>query len=274
MTEKSDTFGVLVFDMAHAGEPDGERIVPGFATLAEARAYAEARIRSSVEELRAGARSSAELRSLWHLYGEDCSVIGDTQSTTDIDLYIAVPATRVETDWAALTPRIRRYHAMATVMNQGGETAWVGGFLQRFVRPSRETLLRIFAADGREVLGKRGQQDDVPLALAIVHLFELLPVPVPQIGKTLSSWRVTVGFVCNDVKFGGTHSGVFAWTQEPRGDELDAMARVLMGDMLALRGSGPDNVDRCDRLSVEVESSQLPPDYDPWPDETGFPTAG
>jgi hypothetical protein len=99
------TFAVLVFDMARTGEPDGERVVNGFATVEAARAYAEARIRASVEELRAEGQDFATLRSLWHLYGEDCCVLGDTFKGSDsLDRYIAVPASKAEYDWPALAP--------------------------------------------------------------------------------------------------------------------------------------------------------------------------
>ena len=98
-------FSVIVFDMAHTGEPDAERIVHGFGSLAEARAYAEARVRSSVEELRKRGIAAAELRILWFLYSEDCKVIGDTAGSTDIDLYIAVPVAPSECVWPALVSR-------------------------------------------------------------------------------------------------------------------------------------------------------------------------
>ena len=97
-------FSVIVFDMAHTGEPDAEHIVSGFGSLSEARTYAEARVRASVEELRKPGISAHELRSLWFLYGEDCKVIGDHAGRTDIDFYIAVPATMSECDWPALAP--------------------------------------------------------------------------------------------------------------------------------------------------------------------------
>ena len=60
-------FSVLVFDMAHTGKPDGEHLVSGFATREAARAYSEARVRASVEELRKPGQDTAELRSLWHI---------------------------------------------------------------------------------------------------------------------------------------------------------------------------------------------------------------
>ena len=68
-------FTVLVFDMAKTGAPDGEHLVSGFETLDEASAYAIARVRASVEELRKPGIAPAELRQLWHIYGEDCSVL-------------------------------------------------------------------------------------------------------------------------------------------------------------------------------------------------------
>jgi hypothetical protein len=99
-------FSVLVFDMARTGEPDGEHLVSGFASLETARNYAQARVRASVEELRKPDQSAAELRSLWHIYGEDCAVLGDSWTGREhLDLYVAIPAMPAECNWAALTPR-------------------------------------------------------------------------------------------------------------------------------------------------------------------------
>ncbi|MGX5840831.1 hypothetical protein ACWGTI_08930 [Mesorhizobium sp. ArgA1] len=55
-------FAVLVFDMAKTGEPDGEQLISGFATLDAATSYAIARVRASVEELRKPGIAAAELR--------------------------------------------------------------------------------------------------------------------------------------------------------------------------------------------------------------------
>lgn len=99
------THAVLVFDMARTGEPDGERVVDGFVSVDAARAYAEARVRASVEELRANGQGPDALRSLWHIYGEDCVVIGGGYSGRDhLDRYIAMPADPDETDWPSLAP--------------------------------------------------------------------------------------------------------------------------------------------------------------------------
>jgi hypothetical protein len=101
----AETFAVLVLDMAHTGEDDDGRVIDGFATFEAARAYAEARTRASVEELRSAGQSADQLRSLWHLYGEDCLVLGGGYSGRDhLDAYIANPASEAEADWASLTP--------------------------------------------------------------------------------------------------------------------------------------------------------------------------
>ena len=106
MTEaRTGGFAVLVLDMARTGEPDGERLVDGFPTLAAARAYAEARTRASVEELRSAGQSAAALHTLWHLYGEGCLVVGGRFSGRDwLAAYIAEPPSPGQCDWSALAP--------------------------------------------------------------------------------------------------------------------------------------------------------------------------
>lgn len=105
MSVPANTYSVLVFDMALTGEPNGEHVVSGFPTVEAARAYAEARVRSSVEELRKPGIAASELRHLWHLYGEDCSVLGDSfKGREKLDLYIAEPASPAQRDWPSLAP--------------------------------------------------------------------------------------------------------------------------------------------------------------------------
>jgi hypothetical protein len=100
------TFAVLVIDMARTGEDDDSRLIDGFASFEAARAYAEARTRATVEELRSPGQSAAELRSLWHIYGEDCLVLSGGFSGRDaLDDYIARPASQAERDWPALAPK-------------------------------------------------------------------------------------------------------------------------------------------------------------------------
>jgi hypothetical protein len=272
-TAADHEFSVLVFDMAHRGEPDGERVVPGFGSLAEARAYAEARVRSSVEELRKPGIAADELRSLWFLYGEDCKVLGDDAGSTDIDLYIAVPATRPECDWLALTPWLKRFYARLLVANADDETVWAGGFIARYQKPTRDVLLRIFGGDARATFERGGIADSNPVGASVVSLFEL-PAPLsPPVGdsRPLRNWRVVTDFVCHDIKFGYTASGTFAWPEQPDGAPLRIMSRVLMADILALRGDGPDWADACDVNSVTVVETDAAPDYPPYLTETPLP---
>ena len=99
------SFAVLVIDMAHTGDAEGSSVVDGFASFAAARAYAEARTRASLEELRGEDQSAAALRSLWHLYGEDCLVIGGGFCGRDsLGDYIAHKASAAECDWPRLAP--------------------------------------------------------------------------------------------------------------------------------------------------------------------------
>jgi hypothetical protein len=99
------SFSVLVFDMAHTGDDDGEHRVNGFATLADAREYARRRTRASIEELRKPEMTAAELRELWTLFGEDCSVLGDSYcGSSELGHFIAEPAGTGECDWPLLAP--------------------------------------------------------------------------------------------------------------------------------------------------------------------------
>lgn len=98
-------YSVLVFDMSRTGEPDGKRVVDGFDSLQAAEAYARARVRASIEELRKSGIAPEELYSLWCLYGEDCSVIGGPfKGRENIFEYIANPASETEIDWPSHRP--------------------------------------------------------------------------------------------------------------------------------------------------------------------------
>lgn len=251
---------MLVFDMGRTGEPDGERLVSGFATVEAARAYAEARVRASVEELRKPNQSAAELRSLWHIYGEDCSVLGDAwKGREQLDLYIALPATPAECDWAALTPRLKRFHATLLVSDAAGNSVWAGGYLKHFSRPSREELLEIYRQDAVDAFARKGLREAEPVSVHVANLFELPDPPQPPAGARLRNWQVSVDFVCHDIKFGGANKGVFAWPEEPQGKVLDAMIRVLLAEACALRGDGPDWADACEVIASKVEATSVAP---------------
>lgn len=257
------TFAVIVFDMSRTGDPAGERIVDGFATIADARRYAEARVRSSIEELRKPGGSAAELRSIWHIYGEDCCVLGDPWRGRDrLDLYIAIPATPGECDWASMTPRRKRFHAVVSISDGEGEAVWAGGFLRGFIKPDREELLAIYRDEALAAFSRKGIRPVEPLSLSVGHLFELFDPPRPPVGKRWRNWRVRVSFVCNDVKFGGENAGTFLWPDRPDGDILKSMTRLLVGDCLAVRGSNPEFADYSDIIETAVIETG---------DETGFP---
>lgn len=242
--------------MAHTGAADGEWTVPGFADVAAARVYAEARIRASIEELRKPGQTVAELRSLWFLYGEDCSVIGDDgfKDRDMLDLYLAIAATPDECDWPALTPKMKRFYTTVLVSEKGGESVWAGGFLRRYTRPRPADLLAIYADDARAAFARKGMADAEPASIHVANLFELPEPPRPSFGdkRPPRHWRVEVDFVCHDVKFGGSGSGVFAWLEEPSGGALDQMLRVLMAETMSMRGDGPDYADYCDVLATRV----------------------
>ena len=262
-TPGDQTWSVLVFDMSRTGEPDGERIIPGFESLAAANAYAEARMRSSVEELRNDAASPDDIRRLWHIYGEDCIVLGEARDGSRLDLYIAVPATPAECEWIALTPRLKRFHAVLLMGNAAGQQAWAGGYLYRYRKPTPATLLAIFRQNAADSMRQRGYSDTTPVDMIVAHNFELFDPPRPAYGdvRPLKRWRVEVDFVCHDVKFGGSNSGVFEWPEAPAGGTLDAMQKALVGDMLALRGDGPDYANYSEVLKSSVEETGDRADY-------------
>ena len=270
--DPQSTYSVLVLDMAHSHDPDGERIVPGFATVEDARRYAEARTRASVEELRGRNAGTAELRTLWHLYGEDCIVIGgDYRGSASLDLYIETPADAAELDWRALTPRLKRFRALLDVTDAEENSVWAGGIFYRYVRPNLATLEILFRQAAIEAFARKGHPDSVPASLHVVKLHELFDPPEPPIGKPLLRWRVDLHFVCHDIKYGAGESGVFVWPEQPSGDVLDRMARVLIGDGISIRGDSPENADYSEVLQIKVEATDEEADYPPWPDETPLP---
>ena len=100
----SASFQVLVIDMSHYGDEEGERRVSGFPSRDEAIEYARRRIRDSIEELRKPNQAIAELKKLWLLYGEDALVPGDPaySAASDLDYFLRHPATPEEGDWSAI----------------------------------------------------------------------------------------------------------------------------------------------------------------------------
>jgi len=257
-------YSVLVFDMARTGEPDGEHLVRGFRDLETAQAYAQARVRASVEELRKPGIAPAELSSLWHIYGEDCVVVDDGYRGREwLQYYIDEPATPAEIDWKSFEPKTRRFYAALLFSDATQESTWVMRFFRKSWRPKPGDLLDMYGDQARQQLRDKVAGITEPVTVHIASLFELPDPPLPPVdpGKPLRNWRVTVDLVCHDVKFGATTAGIFAWPDEPSGGPLDAMVRVVVADIFAMRGDGPDCVDYTDILSTRVEETKDPSPY-------------
>ncbi|QPC94256.1 hypothetical protein [Mesorhizobium sp. INR15] len=255
-------FTVLVFDMARTGKPDGEHQISGFGTLEDATAYAIARVRGSVEELRKPGITAAELRQFWSIHGEDCTVLNSPVRGSDLlDLFVATPAAPAERNWQALAPRLRRFRAGLLLSNDNDESVWCGGFFRATYKLSRQGLLDRFGTDATAIFVSKGITPAVATKMLVSGYFELPDPPYPPPGVTLRSWKVEVGFVCHDVKFGGDASGVFAWPDEPVDWALRTMQFLLMADMMAMRGDGPDWANDCDVLSVKVTETDAAPEY-------------
>ena len=95
-------YSVIVIDMFHYDD-ESEMIIRGFPTAEMAREYARRRTRDAVEESRQAGRSHDEMRKLWHTFGEDCIVVGDSYTGfSELDFFIDHPATPEERDWMAI----------------------------------------------------------------------------------------------------------------------------------------------------------------------------
>jgi hypothetical protein len=100
----SEGFMVLVIDMGRY-DPEEDYVAGEFPTFESAKEFARRRVRDSVEELRKAAGSGEELRRLWHMFGEDASVLGGEPhyaGSHELDFFIAHPATDDERDWRAV----------------------------------------------------------------------------------------------------------------------------------------------------------------------------
>ena len=100
------TWSVLVIDMFHYMDPEeGEQTVEGFLRPEVAIEYARRRMRSSLEACRPSATDAADLRTHWFMFGEDCVAIGTGyMASSELDDFIAHPATPEEIDWVSLEP--------------------------------------------------------------------------------------------------------------------------------------------------------------------------
>lgn len=96
-------YSVLVIDMAHYDQ-ESDLIITGFPDLALAIEYTRRRTRSSLEELRGPITSHADLKMAWSVFGEDCIVVGEGgyRGSSELDYFIAHPASVADQDWQAL----------------------------------------------------------------------------------------------------------------------------------------------------------------------------
>jgi hypothetical protein len=157
----------------------------------------------------------------------------------------------------------RRFYTTLLFSNAANESEWAGGFFRHPAKPTRAELFDLFKDDAAGGLQRRGYADTIPASVHVANLFELPDPPRPgeDDARPLSAWKVKVDFVCHDIKFGHADEGVFQWPEQPIGGPLEAMARVLMAERLAMRGDGPDYTDYCDVLALEVEPTTEEPDH-------------
>jgi hypothetical protein len=271
MTGAPATYSVLVFDMAHTGHEDGEQVVSGFTTLAAARDYARRRTRASVEELRKPGIAAADLRKLWYIYGEDCTVPGDSYSgAAELDRFIAEPASKDDCDWTSIAPgaaATKRYYMTVLASDGAGTTGWLTDVARFPEKPNREALREHFREDVASLFARKGKPDAKLADLTVAHLFEWPDPPRPPQGddRHLKRWHVKLGFVCHDVKFGADSDGVFAWPEEPSGAVLRDMQNLLMAETLSHRGDGPGYVEYSEITRCTVTETDAPLTHPPLP---------
>ena len=116
------TWSVLVLDMFNYMDSEGEHTVTGFQRPEDAIEYARRRVRSSVEEMRPTANDADGIRSQWFMFGEDCIAIGtEYKGLTELDYYIANPATPEEVDWMSLEPDPARRELLCRIARNDKE---------------------------------------------------------------------------------------------------------------------------------------------------------
>lgn len=105
---------VRIIDHSGGGEDEGleggaMEELRGFVDLAHANAFARAYVRDSIERCRVPGASSRDVLESWFAFGENAEIGGAGEegwkSGTELDDFIASPATPMERDWRALDPR-------------------------------------------------------------------------------------------------------------------------------------------------------------------------
>jgi len=90
MTERK-TYSVLIIDNFHF-DPEHDMVIEGFPTVELAIEYARCIVRSSIEHHRKPNQTKEELKQLWHLFGENASVLGHKYRGSDeLDFFVNNP---------------------------------------------------------------------------------------------------------------------------------------------------------------------------------------
>jgi hypothetical protein len=234
-----DSCAVTVLNMANANG-HAERI-DGFPTPGFASEYARRRTRASLELLRQPGTDAAELKRLWSEAGEECCVADESYcASSELVRFITEPARGYDCDWWSLDPTLpHRYFLRAYLQDEDGHTAWLETFHTALTKPTDEDVLQLCAKEAAAEFAKQGYDDARPTKATISSLFEMPSVPRPPAPDSCPHWKIDLDFVCHDVKFGASASGVFAWPREPTGAFLDNFAWLLVDDTLSVRGDGP-----------------------------------
>ena len=99
-----EDYSVLIIDLFRH-DPSEDYVVGGFPTFELAKEFARRWVRDSVEEHRKPGQSSEDLRRMWHIFGEDASVLGGEPhyaGSHELDYFIEHPASPEERDWRAV----------------------------------------------------------------------------------------------------------------------------------------------------------------------------
>lgn len=89
--KKKKSYSVLIIDNFHF-DPEDDMIIEGFPTIELAIEYARCIVRSSIEHHRKPDQTKKELKQLWHLFGENASVLGHKyRGSEELDFFIDNP---------------------------------------------------------------------------------------------------------------------------------------------------------------------------------------
>jgi hypothetical protein len=156
---------------------------------------------------------------------------------------------------------MKRFFYRGSFTSQCGLRASVIGFFEREQKPDRAALTERFLPDARKIFAGKGQSHPVLVELAAGTCEELPEVPKPQLTTRPAPekrWRFDVSFVCHDIKFGGDTHGVLAWPDEPTAAVRHQFVRVLLADIIVLRGDSAEYADYTEVLSCQITPTGEP----------------